>query len=143
MYLFDTDILSQVAKKRRPAGLIEKLARTPRASQFTSAISVAEIYYGIFKMESRDGVRLSPRGLLRRFFEEEVFARLNILPFDRDSAEIYGRLKSGLELKGRPLSEPDLQIAAIALQHGLAVVTGNVRHFSRIPGLKVESWLGA
>jgi tRNA(fMet)-specific endonuclease VapC len=39
------------------------------------------------------------------------------------------------------LDEPDLRIASIALSRGLVVVTGNVRHFSRVPDLKVENWL--
>lgn len=133
MYLFDTDILSQVAKRKRPPALMARLARTPLASQFTSAVNAAEIFYGIFRTEGRES--------LLRFFEDEVFPRLTILPFDRESALVYGRLKAELERKGRPRFEPDLQIAAIALRHRLAVVTGNVRHFAGIPGLKVENWL--
>jgi predicted nucleic acid-binding protein len=39
------------------------------------------------------------------------------------------------------LGEPDLRIASIALSQGLTVVTGNVRHVGRVPGLKVENWL--
>jgi tRNA(fMet)-specific endonuclease VapC len=46
-----------------------------------------------------------------------------------------------LEERGFTRSEPDLRIAAIALQHGLTVVTGNVRHFAGISGLAVENWL--
>jgi predicted nucleic acid-binding protein len=133
MYLFDTDVLSQIAKRRRPEALMSRLARTPRASQHTSAVNVAEIYYGVFRAEGREG--------LLRYFEDQVFPKLSILPFDRESALIYGRIKSGLERSGRPRFEPDLQIAAIALQHRLTVVTGNVRHFTGIAGLKVENWL--
>ena len=133
MYLFDTDILSQIAKKKRPEALMSRLARTPLLSQHTSAINAAEIYYGIFRTEGRES--------LLRFFEGQIFPRLTILPFDRESALIYGRLKSVLEQKGRPRFEPDLQIAAIALQNRLTIVTGNIRHFSGIPGLKVENWL--
>ena len=133
MYLFDTDILSQIAKKRRPEALMSRLARTPLLSQHTSAVNAAEIYYGIFRTEGRES--------LLRFFEGQIFPQLTILAFDRESALIYGRLKSVLEQKGRPRFEPDLQIAAIALQNRLTVVTGNIRHFSGIPGLKVENWL--
>jgi tRNA(fMet)-specific endonuclease VapC len=133
MYLFDTDILSQIAKKRRPEALMSRLARTPLASQHTSAVNAAEIYYGIFTAGGRES--------LLRFFEEQVFPRLTILPFDQESALVYGRLKAAVERKGRPRFEPDLQIAAIALRHRLTIVTGNVRHFSGIPGLKVENWL--
>jgi len=137
MYLFDTDVLSQLAKKRRPEILMTRLAQTPLASQFTSAVNVAEIYHGIFRMQGRDGRQEN----LLRFFEDRVFPRLTILPFDGESALVYGRIKAGLERKGRPRFEPDLQIAAIALGHRLTVVTGNVRHFAGIPGLKVENWL--
>ena len=46
-----------------------------------------------------------------------------------------------LEAVGRPLEDADLQIAAICLAHDLTLVTGNVRHFERVPGLRVENWL--
>jgi tRNA(fMet)-specific endonuclease VapC len=137
MYLFDSDVLSQLAKKRRPEILMSRLAQTPLASQFTSAVNVAEIYYGIFRMKDQE----NDRRRLLDFFGGLVFPQLTILPFDEESALIYGRLKSELERKGRPRFEPDLQIAAIALRNRLTVVTGNVRHFGGIPGLKVENWL--
>ena len=114
---------------------MSRLGRTPLASQFTSAVNAAEIYYGIFRKEGLES--------LLRFYDDQVFPQLTILPFDHESALIYGRLKSGLERSGRPRSDPDLQIAAIAIRHRLIVVTGNVRHFAGIPGLKVENWLVA
>ena len=46
-----------------------------------------------------------------------------------------------LESRGTPVGDADLRIGAIALTRGLMVVTGNVRHFERIPGLAVENWL--
>jgi tRNA(fMet)-specific endonuclease VapC len=137
MYLFDTDILSQLAKKRRSEMLMKRLAQTPLASQFTSAVNVAEIYYGIFRM---NGQEIHQKRLLE-FFGGQVFPRLTILPFDEEDALTYGRLKASLERKGRPRFEPDLQIAAIAMRHRLTVVTGNTRHFAGIMGLKVENWL--
>ncbi len=137
MYLFDTDVLSWLAKKRRPEGLMPRLAATPVAAQFTTAVNVAEIYHGIFRLEVEDSTRES----LLEFFDGQVFPRLTILPFEREDARAYGRLRASLERKGRPRFEPDLQIAAIALRHRLIVVTGNVRHFEGIPGLKVENWL--
>ena len=139
MYLIDTDVLSALAKKRRPEGLMTRLAETPRAAQFTTAINVAEISYGLFKLEDQGDAGAS-RGLLE-FFEGQVFPRLTILPFEKEDARVYGRLKASLERKGRPRFEPDLQIAAIALRHRLAVVTANVRHFEGIPGLRIENWL--
>jgi tRNA(fMet)-specific endonuclease VapC len=137
MYLLDTDVLSQLAKRRRPEGLMARLAAVPMAALFTSAINVAEIYHGLFRMAGKDGLAES----LLEFFDGQVFPRLTVLPFDREDARAYGRLRAALEKKGRPRFEPDLQIAAIALRHRLAVVTGNVRHFDGIPGLRIENWL--
>ena len=136
MYLFDTDILSWLAKKRRPEGLMPRLAATPIAAQFTTAVNLAEIYHGVFRLAVEDGTRES----LLEFFDGQVFPRLTILPFERGRQGIWP-LRASLERKGRPRFEPDLQIAAIALRHRLIVVTGNVRHFDGIPGLKVENWL--
>jgi tRNA(fMet)-specific endonuclease VapC len=66
---------------------------------------------------------------------------VRILRFNRAAAEVYGGLRAGLERAGTPLSEPDMRIAAIALDLDLTVVTGNVRHFARVPGLRVENWI--
>lgn len=64
-----------------------------------------------------------------------------VLPFDQEAAEEYGQLRSYLEVRGTPIGEADTQIAAIALANDLTVVTANVRHFERVPGLVVENWL--
>lgn len=133
MYLFDTDVLSRVVKASPPKALIERLSRIPRGLQFTSSINVAELYYG--------ACRTGRREELIEAYEKLVFSRLTVLPFDIESARTFGRLKASLEVRGLPRSEPDLRIAAIALQHRLMIVTGNVRHFSDIPGLAVENWL--
>jgi tRNA(fMet)-specific endonuclease VapC len=133
MYLFDTDVMSRAVKAAPPKTLIERLSRIPRALQFTTSINAAEIYYGACRTGRRDE--------LIRAFEELVLSRLTVLPFDLESARVFGRLKASFEKRGLPRSEPDLRIAAIALQHGLTIVTGNVRHFSDIPGLAVENWL--
>ena len=64
-----------------------------------------------------------------------------ILPFDEAAAEVYGPLRARLESEGRPLAEPDLRIACIALSRELTLVTGDLRHFARVPDLSVENWL--
>jgi predicted nucleic acid-binding protein len=133
VYLFDTDIISRVVKADPPKLLIERLSKVPRPLQFTTTINAAEVYYGAARIGRRDA--------LIKAYEELVFARLTVLPFDMESAKVFGRIKASLETRGLPRSEPDLRIAAIALQHGLTVVTGNVRHFEGIPGLAVENWL--
>jgi len=96
-------------------------------------VNVAEIYFGVFRNESLTD--------LLACYEGEIFPRLTILPFDRESARVFGRIKADLEKRGLTRFEPDLQIASIALAHNLTLVTGNVRHYSGIPGLRVENWL--
>ena len=85
--------------------------------------------------------RSSQTEYLLQQFEELLWPMVQILPFDRASGKVYGSLRADLERAGTPLAEPDLRIAAIALTNDLTVVTGNVRHFSRIRGLRVENWI--
>lgn len=133
MYLFDTDVLSNVLKKKRSAALMARLKAVPRAAQFISAVNAAEIYFGVFRKEGRQD--------LLRSYEAEIFPRLTILPFDFETARVFGRIKAYLEGRGLATFEPDLQIASIALAHKLTLVTGNTRHYKGIPGLRVENWL--
>jgi len=134
MFLFDTDILSNIVKKIPSPILLAKLKKVPKDLQFTSSINIAEIYYGASRSSKRDAII--------RIFEEKVFPHISILPFDEGSARIYGELKAKLEKYGVIKSEPDLRIAAIVLQHRLILITGNIKHFKNIPGLKSENWLG-
>ena len=133
MYLFDTDTLSNVVKRKPSGRLLEKLEETPIAFQHTSAINVGEIYYG--------ANRSSRKKQILKTFEEMVFPNVNILPFDRQSGQVFGILKAELEKRGIGCSEPDLRIAAVAIQHSLILITGNTKHFKNIPGLRIEDWI--
>ncbi|MCP4630323.1 MAG: type II toxin-antitoxin system VapC family toxin [bacterium] len=133
MYLFDTDTLSNVVKRKPSGRLLQKLEETPIAFQHTSAINVGEIYYG--------ASRSSRKAQILKAFKEMVFPNVNILPFDRQSGQVFGILKADLEKSGIGCSEPDLRIAAVAIQHSLILITGNTRHFKNIPGLRIEDWI--
>ncbi|MBI2865755.1 MAG: type II toxin-antitoxin system VapC family toxin [Chloroflexi bacterium] len=133
MYLFDTDVLSQILKPSPLPSLIARLAVVPSEQQFTSAITVGEMVYGAYRNPRREH--------FLRQLAERVWPNVRVLSFNRSAGETYGRLRAELEQAGTPLGEPDLRIAAIALTHDLTVVTGNVRHFARVPGLRVENWL--
>jgi tRNA(fMet)-specific endonuclease VapC len=131
-YCFDTDVLSAVLRRDPPLALVRRVARVPTIAQTTTAITVGELVYGAAR-------RQSPT--LTRRVRELVESALAIVPFDRLAAEDYGELRAALEREGRRLDEPDLRIAAIARSRGLTLVTGNVLHFERVPGLTVENWL--
>ncbi len=133
MYLFDTDALSRIIRRNPSISFIKKLASVPPRQQFTTAITVGEMIYGAHK-SNRPAYFISKLNSL-------VWPNIQILPFDRDSAEIYGKIRAELEKKGTPLTEPDIRIASIALCHKLVLVTGNVKHFSRISRLTIENWL--
>jgi tRNA(fMet)-specific endonuclease VapC len=62
------------------------------------------------------------------------------LPFDDNSARKCAEIRRDLERTGRVMGPHDLQIAAIALQHGLILVTHNTQEFGRISGLRLEDW---
>jgi predicted nucleic acid-binding protein len=73
-----------------------------------------------------------------RNITERVLPALTILPYETATARIFGELSAMLEQTGTPLADADLQIAATALQHNLELVTGNLKHFERLPGLKLN-----
>lgn len=62
------------------------------------------------------------------------------LPFDDQCARRCAEVRAELEAAGSIIGPHDLQIAAIALQHGLTLVTHNLREFSRVAGLKLDDW---
>lgn len=133
MYLFDTDVLSQILRRSPSAELLARFASVQPDHQFTSAVTVGEMVYGAYRSDRPD--------YFLNLLRDRVWPNVSVLPFDTPAAETYGRMRAELEEAGTPLAEPDLRIAAIALTHDLIMVTGNVRHFARVPGLAVENWL--
>lgn len=132
MYLFDSDVLITLNNDRASEALRRRVRGTPRHLRFTSAINLGEILRGAYGYRDRDR-------LVRRI--EQLFTGFRMLAFDTDAARIYARLAFELTRKGESIGEADTRIAAIALARNLTVVTGNVRHFSRVPGLRLENWL--
>ncbi|MGI8945996.1 MAG: PIN domain-containing protein [Thermoleophilaceae bacterium] len=132
MFCLDTDVLSAVIKRDPPLHLIRRLARTPPTEQCTTAITLAELLYGVARRGS-DELAERVHGL--------IASAGAVLPFDEPAARRYGHLRAQLEHDGQRLAEPDLRIAAIALSRDATLVTANLRHFARVPGLRAENWL--
>lgn len=129
-YLFDTDAISEVLKRRPAAAYLRWLNTVPRVDQFTSAVVVGELYKGAFR--SSDPARHLEN------IEKRVLPSVSALPYDVATARVYGEVRARLEAAGKILADADLQIAATALHHDLELVTGNLRHFKRVPGLRVN-----
>jgi tRNA(fMet)-specific endonuclease VapC len=134
MYLLDTDILSNLMRRAPSSALVAKVARVPPEHQFTSSITLGELVYGAHRLRERTAA------LLERI-EDTLLPNLPVLPFDASAAGLYGEIRARLEQRGTPIGDADVRIAAIALAHRLKVVTGNERHFRRVPGLETENWL--
>ncbi len=99
---------------------------------YTTAITVSELVYGAHKSD-RPKHNLEQVNLL--------LDGLYVLPFDTEAAQHCGALKDALRREGRLISEPDLQIASIALNHTLPLATHNQRHFGRVPELRLADWM--
>lgn len=133
MYLLDTDVLGNLMKRVPSSTLVVRLARVPPERQFTSSVTLGELLYGGHRA-SRPAVLLERIGAV---LPDEV----PVLPFDAAAARRYGEVRAALEERGTLIGDADTRIAAIALTHGLTVVSGNERHFRRVPGLETENWL--
>jgi predicted nucleic acid-binding protein len=124
--LLDTDILSEILR-----GIDANVVRNATAyhavfGRYTiSTITVMEVVQGFQRKQS-----------LRRLlaFLTSIAAE-EILPFDQVAAELAGRIAGDLDRLGQPIGITDPMIAAIALQHGLELVTGNTAHFQRVQQL--------
>jgi tRNA(fMet)-specific endonuclease VapC len=97
----------------------------------TTLICACELFAGAYKSRKRD---LEIRKV------KEFLLRMELLEFSAQACERFGRIRAELESKGTPVGDFDLMIAAIAMVHNQAVVTRDVEHFHKIPGLVVESW---
>jgi tRNA(fMet)-specific endonuclease VapC len=98
----------------------------------TSAVCVAELRHV--------AARVAHGQLLWQRIAREILSRVEVLPMGEAEAVRAGDLLATLEARGEPIGIEDVWIGATALEHGLRVVTRNLKHFQRIPGLTSESW---
>lgn len=133
MYLFDTDILSNLVKKKPSPYLIERLRGIPQDKQYISSITIGEIVYGAFKSDQKEKYLIQVK--------DKLIPLVQLIPFDKKEAFAYGEIRSILEKNGTPLNDTDLMIAATAVANNLILITGNESHFSRIENIRVENWL--
>jgi len=129
-YLLDTNTCVEYLRRRND-GIRRRLqSHRPDELRLCSVV-VGELYYGAFK-SARQAENLR---LLAEFVP--VFPSL---PFDNVAAERYGKIRAHLEAAGTAIGPYDLQIAAVALIHGLTLVTHNVDEMARVPDLLIEDW---
>jgi tRNA(fMet)-specific endonuclease VapC len=130
VYLLDTDIIIY-SMKGHPL-VQQKLTEQINAVMRISMITLNELYYGAYKSR-QISANLAKIKTLENAFEA--------IPVNYESTEIFGLLKAQLESQGNRLDDFDLLIAATAMAHNLTLVSNNLKHFQRIDGLNVETWL--
>ena len=124
--LLDTNIV--IALFADEATVKDNLAKVDET--FVPSIVIGELIYGAYK-SSRSKENIAR---VNEFAESSV-----VLGCDTYTARRYGEIKNILRLRGHPIPENDIWIAATALQHGLTLVTRD-SHFDEIENLKVEVW---
>jgi tRNA(fMet)-specific endonuclease VapC len=127
-FMLDTDISSYIIK-RRPLSLAEKFEKHGETLN-VSVITAAEL---------RFGAENAARPKLTELVEANL-DRLAILNWTNEVTRRYARIRSVLERSGTSIGNMDLLIAPYALSLGMIVVTNNLEHFSKVPGLEVELW---
>lgn len=136
--LLDTNVISELMRSRPDPAVMDWFAEHSGARFHISAITRAEIMLGIALLPAGKR-RAAIDGAARSMFAEEFGDRC--LPFDDRAADLYGPLVATRVKAGKPMTVEDAQIAAIALSHGLPLVTRNVRDFAGIDGLTVvDPW---
>jgi predicted nucleic acid-binding protein len=132
-FLFDTDAISEILRPRPLPTYVEWLSTVSREEQFTSAVVIGELYKGAYRSQA------IPKHLSN--IERRILPAVTALPYDVATAKKFGQIRAHLEKAGIILPDADLQIAATAIYHDLELVSGNLRHFSRIPKIKLSSIL--
>jgi predicted nucleic acid-binding protein len=126
MIVLDTNVVSELMKAAPDPAVLAWIDAMPMASVFLSAVSQAEILYGVALVPA--GKR--QQGLLRAARTAfEAYFRGRVLPFDSAAAEAYAEIAASRRQAGRPIAQADAQIAAIARSRGAELATRNVPDF--------------
>lgn len=128
-FLLDTNIVVFVLR-RSPGPLRERLRRES-GRLAVSSVTVSELTYGTERSADPASSRMAV---------EQFLALVTVLPFDAAAAQHSGEIRARLAAAGTPIGGYDVMIAGHARSAGLAVVTNNIREFSRVPALEVVDW---
>jgi tRNA(fMet)-specific endonuclease VapC len=131
-YVLDTNAVSALIKGN--VGVIERLAATEPAGVTVPQPVLAEIAFGIERLP-----RSKRRTALQARFDL-ISAELSRAEWTDGVSQTYGRVKATLERRGKRIEDFDAAIAAHALALGATLVTANLGHLTRVPGLRVEDW---
>jgi predicted nucleic acid-binding protein len=139
MIILDTNVLSELMKPKPDRRVVRWVDSQPAASLFTTSITQAEILHGAMLLP-KGKRRTSIDDAVTSMFEEDFAGR--VLAFDSEAAFPYARIASERRRAGRPISQLDAQIAAIAESRGASVATRNVADFDGCGVGVIDPWIG-
>ena len=136
MIVLDTKVVSELMRAEPAPAVLAWLRRQGAADLFTTAVTVAEVRYGVARLP--DGQRKDDLGQAA----DQVFGAFpdQILPFDADAARVYADLAASRERVGNPIDGFDAQIAAICRVHRASLGTRNVKDFHGTGVEVVDPW---
>ena len=126
--ILDTDTISYYFRGDEN---VRKKFQLHRHKLASTSVNYSELIFGLKK---RDNKNLLPK-------VELMFDNIKIYNFDKNAARIFGILKALLSNQGTIIADMDLMIASIAIANGEVLISNNLRHFGKIDGLVVESWV--
>jgi len=127
-YLLDTCIC--ISMFRNEGHVREKLLNVGLDNCYISEITIAELYFGVAKAENKKR-KLEDIKRVQQIFK--------VIPAYSSFKE-YGEIRHSLEHTGLRVDQFDLLIGATAIHHQMTLVTSNLKHFERMPGIEIESW---
>lgn len=136
MIVVDTNVASELMRPAPDARVVAWVRAQDGGDLYTTAITVAEIGYGVERLP--DGARKA----LLRATATQVFSAFvdHVLAFDAGAAALYGAIVSARERAGAPIDGFDAQIAAICRRHGAGLATRNVRDFEQTGVEIIDPW---
>ncbi len=126
MIILDTNVLSELLRPQPEQAVADWISRQRSSAVFTTSVTEAEIRYGVERLPTGQRKEALHRAITG-IFQEDFLGR--ILPFDSDAAIAYAEIVTSRDQAGRPISQFDAQIAAIAGSRGAELATRNERDF--------------
>lgn len=137
MIVLDTNVLSEALRPSPDTSVLEWFAKQPRASLFTTTVTRGEILYGI-RLLSDGKRRRALWDAAVKIFSDDFAGQ--VLSFDNDAADTYAEIAASRRSAGKPISQFDAMIVAMARSRGASLATRNVKDFDDCGVDVVNPW---
>lgn len=137
MLILDTSVISEILRQEPNETVVAWFESQPRHQLFTTAVTQAEILYGITLLP-KGNTRQKLLDVAQLIFDKDLESR--ILPFGSDAATHYADIGAARRSAGRPISQFDAMIASIARLHGAKIATRNTSDFEDCGVEIVNPW---